>query len=53
MVDPSSEEEMCSSASVVVSVMPNGRISSILKMGYGSLQPTTLSKALEVHFVIY
>lgn len=39
---------MCSSANIVISVMPNGRISSIVKMGYGSLQPTTLSKTLEV-----
>ncbi|XP_001601196.1 exosome complex component RRP42 [Nasonia vitripennis] len=48
VVDPSSEEEMCSSANIVVSVMPNGRISSIVKMGYGSLQPATLSKILKM-----
>ncbi|XP_011496199.1 PREDICTED: exosome complex exonuclease RRP42 isoform X2 [Ceratosolen solmsi marchali] len=43
VVDPTSEEEMCSSASIVISVMPNGRISSIVKMGYGSVHPTTLN----------
>ncbi|XP_058809162.1 exosome complex exonuclease RRP42 [Phymastichus coffea] len=48
VVDPSSEEEMCSSASTVISVMPNGKISSIIKIGYGSLQPSTLSKTLEM-----
>jgi len=48
VVDPTSEEEMCSSASVVVSVLPNGRISSIIKMGYGSLLPSTLTKTLEM-----
>ncbi|KAJ8670117.1 hypothetical protein QAD02_001376 [Eretmocerus hayati] len=47
VVDPSSEEEMCSSASIVLSVMPNERVSSIFKSGYGSLQPTTLCKILE------
>lgn len=48
MVDPSSEEEMCSGASIIISVMPSGKISTTVKIGYGSLQPSTLSKTLEV-----
>lgn len=48
VVDPTSEEEECSAASIVAAVMPNGRITSIVKTGYGSLQPATLVKTLEV-----
>ncbi|XP_046592700.1 exosome complex component RRP42 isoform X1 [Neodiprion lecontei] len=48
VVDPTSEEEECSAASIVVAVMPNGRITSVVKTGYGSLQPSTLVKTLEL-----
>ncbi|XP_014482509.1 PREDICTED: exosome complex component RRP42 [Dinoponera quadriceps] len=48
VVDPTSEEESCSTASLIMSVMPNGKMTSVVKMGYASLQPTTLIKMLEV-----
>ncbi|XP_014218460.1 exosome complex component RRP42 [Copidosoma floridanum] len=48
VVDPSCEEETCSSASTVVSVLPSGKVSSMIKMGYGSLLPSTLTKFLEM-----
>lgn len=48
VVDPTSEEESCSTASLVMSVMLNGKITSVMKMGYGSVQPNTLIKMLEV-----
>ncbi|XP_043272185.1 exosome complex exonuclease RRP42 [Venturia canescens] len=48
VVDPTSEEEMCASATIVMSVTPKGRITSTVKTGYGSLQASTLLKALEM-----
>lgn len=39
---------MCSPASTIISVMPNGNVTSIVKIGYGSMQDTTLLKMLEV-----
>lgn len=48
VVDPTSEEESCSSASLIMSVMPNGKMTSVVKIGYASLQSTTLIKMLEV-----
>lgn len=48
VIDPTSEEEMCSPASTIVSIVPNGNITSIIKIGYGSMQDTTLIKMLEV-----
>ncbi|XP_012276146.1 exosome complex exonuclease RRP42 isoform X2 [Orussus abietinus] len=47
IIDPNAEEETCSSASTVISVLPNGRITYVAKLGYGSLQPATLIKALQ------
>ncbi|XP_015180367.1 PREDICTED: exosome complex exonuclease RRP42-like isoform X2 [Polistes dominula] len=48
IIDPTSEEEMCSPVSTIVSVMPNGNFSTIVKIGYGSMQDTTLIKMLEM-----
>ncbi|EFN84575.1 Exosome complex exonuclease RRP42 [Harpegnathos saltator] len=48
VVDPTPEEESCSVASLIMSVMPNGKITSVVKIGYASLQPVTLIKMLEV-----
>lgn len=48
VVDPTSEEEMCSGSSIVISVLPNGKISSVVKIGYSSLQSTTLIKTLQM-----
>ncbi|KAK2574979.1 hypothetical protein KPH14_008742 [Odynerus spinipes] len=52
IVDPTLEEEMCSPASTIISVMPNGNITSIVKTGYGSMQDTTLIKMLEMGKII-
>lgn len=48
IVDPSLEEEMCSTSSIVMSVLPNGKVSSIIKIGCGSVQPVTLTKMLKM-----
>ncbi|XP_017753359.1 PREDICTED: exosome complex component RRP42 isoform X1 [Eufriesea mexicana] len=48
IVDPTSEEEVCSASSIAVSTLPNGKISSIIKLGYGSIQPNTLNKMLQM-----
>ncbi|XP_043471525.1 exosome complex component RRP42 [Leptopilina heterotoma] len=48
IVDPTSQEEVCSAASIIMSVTPNGKITSTIKMGYGSLLSTTLGKCLEI-----
>ncbi|XP_015115786.1 exosome complex exonuclease RRP42 [Diachasma alloeum] len=47
VVDPTADEEMCAAANIVISVTPKGRVTSIVKTGYGSLQPSTLLKTLE------
>lgn len=47
IVDPTSEEEVCSASSIVMSVLPNGKISSVIKLGYGSIQPNTFKKMLK------
>ena len=48
IVDPTSEEEVCSASSIVMSVLPNGKISSVIKLGYGSIQSTTFKKILKM-----
>jgi len=48
IVDPTAEEEVCGSATVVMAVTPKGRITSTVKIGYGSLQASTLIKTLEM-----
>ncbi|KAL6419038.1 hypothetical protein ACFW04_014104 [Cataglyphis niger] len=48
VIDPTLEEESCSAVSLIMSVMPNGKITSVIKQGYGSLLPNTLIKMLEV-----
>ncbi|XP_076751457.1 exosome complex component Rrp42 isoform X2 [Xylocopa sonorina] len=48
IVDPTSEEEVCSASSIVMSILPNGKVSSLIKLGYGSIQPTTFNKMLQV-----
>nr|CAD7264427.1 unnamed protein product [Timema shepardi] len=42
VVDPTAEEELCSNASVVVGVTPDGNITSVFKTGAGSFHPQTL-----------
>lgn len=48
VVDPTLEEEMCSGSSIVVSVLPNSKISSVVKIGYSSMQSATLIKSLQM-----
>ncbi|XP_053976413.1 exosome complex component RRP42-like isoform X1 [Hylaeus anthracinus] len=48
IVDPTLEEEVCSASSIVMSVLPNGKISSIVKLGYGSVQLGTFNKMLQM-----
>ncbi|XP_043263148.1 exosome complex component RRP42 [Colletes gigas] len=52
IVDPTSEEEVCSASSIVMSVLPNGKISSIVKLGYGSIQLSTFNKMLKMGQII-
>lgn len=52
IVDPTSEEEMCCTTGTIMSVMPNGNVTSIVKTGYGSMQDMTLIKMLEVGHAI-
>lgn len=48
MIDPTSEEESCSTVNILMSAMPNGKVTSVVKLGYGSLLPSTLIKMLQV-----
>ncbi|CAK9806599.1 Exosome complex component RRP42 [Anthophora quadrimaculata] len=48
IVDPTSEEEACSASGVVMSVSPSSKISSVVKLGYGSIQPDTFAKMLQM-----
>ncbi|XP_017882952.1 exosome complex component RRP42 isoform X1 [Ceratina calcarata] len=48
ITDPNSEEEVCSASSIVMSVLPSGKISSIIKLGHGSITPTTFNKMLQM-----
>ncbi|RZF38280.1 hypothetical protein LSTR_LSTR009003 [Laodelphax striatellus] len=48
VVDPTAEEEMCSVASMVVSVLENGTVSSSFKCGAGSLHSETVKEALKI-----
>lgn len=48
VIDPTPEEESCSPVSIVMSVAPSSKVTTIVKQGYGSLLPTTLIKMLQV-----
>ncbi|KOC71178.1 Exosome complex component RRP42 [Habropoda laboriosa] len=48
IVDPTSEEEVCSASSIVMSVLPSNKISSVIKLGYGSIQTNTFNKMLQM-----
>ena len=52
-MDPTSEEEVCSASSIVMSVLPNGKVSSVIKLGYGSIQPNTFIKMLQVIILLF
>ncbi|KAK9295023.1 hypothetical protein QLX08_010555 [Tetragonisca angustula] len=53
IVDPTLEEEVCSTSSIVMSVLPNGKISSVVKLGCGSIQFNTFTKMLQVIILLY
>lgn len=36
-----------------MSVLPSGKISSVIKLGYGSIQPSTFKKMLQVIILLY
>lgn len=48
VVDPTPEEESCTAASLVVGVTPDGRITTMRKMGAGSFHQHTLGEALKL-----
>ena len=52
VVDPTPEEESCSSSGLVVSVSPNRKITAVRKIGSGSLHPESLSSMLKVFFTL-
>ncbi|XP_043510652.1 exosome complex component RRP42 isoform X1 [Frieseomelitta varia] len=52
IVDPTLEEEVCSTSSIVMSILPNGKISSVVKLGYGSIQFNTFTKMLQMGEII-
>jgi len=48
VVDPSPEEEECSSASLLVAVTPEGKLSTVRKLGSGSFHPSTMTSAIKM-----
>ena len=48
IVDPTPEEEHCSSASVVVAVTPDGQFSTLRKLGVGSFHASVLMTAVQL-----
>ena len=48
IVDPSPEEEECSSASLLVAVTPDGSFSTVKKLGGGSFHPSTVMSAVKM-----
>ena len=50
-MDPTPEEESCSSSGVLVAVTGSGKITAVTKIGSGSLHSESLSSMLKVIFV--
>ena len=48
VVDPTLEEEACSTASLVMSVTPDGKVTTVRKTGSGSFHIETLSEAVNL-----
>jgi exosome complex component RRP42 len=48
IVDPTPDEEACSAAAVVMAVTPEGRVTTMKKMGSGSFFQQTLTTAIEL-----
>ena len=53
LVDPTPEEECCSSSGIVVAVSGNKKITAVRKIGSGSLHPESLASMLKVKYFIY
>lgn len=47
IVDPSPEEEECSSATLLLAVTPGGKLSTVRKLGEGSFHPSTIMTAVK------
>ena len=47
IVDPSPEEEECSSATLLLAVTPGGSLSTVRKLGEGSFHPSTIVTAVK------
>ena len=47
IVDPSPEEEECSSATLLLAVTPGGKLSTVRKLGEGSFHPSTIITAVK------
>ena len=52
VVDATPEEEACSSASLVMGVLPDGRVTTVKKLGSGSFHPGTMNEALNTGVLI-
>lgn len=50
IVDPTVEEEACSSGSVVVSITRRGLLTGIFKIGEGSFHQKAICEAVKVRF---
>jgi exosome complex RNA-binding protein Rrp42 (RNase PH superfamily) len=48
VVDPTAEEETCSSAGVVIAITEKSLVTSVFKTGVGSFHPQTLLDILKV-----
>jgi exosome complex component RRP42 len=48
VVDPTPEEEACSASSLVMGVTPEGRVTTLRKMGSGSFHQQTLAAAVDL-----
>ena len=47
VVDPSPEEEECSSATLLLAVTPRGSLTTVRKLGEGSFHPSTIMAAVK------
>lgn len=50
-MDPTPEEESCSSSGILVAVSGNGKVTALRKIGSGSLHPESLTSMLKVSLV--
>lgn len=47
-MDPTAEEENCSSSRLLVVVHPEGRIQLVMTLGSGSFHPATLKETIKI-----